>query len=88
MDFREVIQAGWTGVPRPASSFSQLREAIAGIIKEISTNDVHELEKPLLDLQLACAELVMEEEHRWMGEEDYRAACKAEGYEAPDDIWT
>lgn len=86
-DFEEVIQAGWIGVPRPASSFSQLRKAIAGIVGQIGGNGVHQSEDPSSSSQLACDDLVVEEDTRWMDEEDYRAACKAEGYETPDDIW-
>ncbi|KAF2184234.1 hypothetical protein K469DRAFT_579519, partial [Zopfia rhizophila CBS 207.26] len=76
-DFKGVIQAGWTGVPQPTSSFSQ----------HISANRVDQSEDHSSSSQLACNDLVVEEDTRWMDEKDYRATCKAEGYETPDNIW-
>ncbi|KAF2245093.1 hypothetical protein BU26DRAFT_522218 [Trematosphaeria pertusa] len=86
-DFEGVIQAGWMGVHRPAASFSQLRKAIASISGQINVNGAHQNDKSCPSLQLACDDLVVEKDTRWMDEEDYRAACKADGFETLDNIW-
>jgi serine/threonine protein kinase len=87
-DFEEVIRAGWTGVSRSASSFSQLRKVVAGIIGDVDSSKVHQFEeKPSSDSQLVCDSWVVEKETRWMDEDEYCAAWKAKGYEIPDNVW-
>ncbi|KAF2276153.1 uncharacterized protein EI97DRAFT_433567 [Westerdykella ornata] len=86
-EFEEVIQAGWTGVAPATSSFSQLRKTIVGIIRQINANSVDHTGDPFRSSQWAPDDFAAEEDSRWMDEEDYRAACKAEGYETPDNIW-
>jgi serine/threonine protein kinase len=86
-DFEEVIQAGWTKIPRPSSSFSQLRQDVTGNIRYISTSGAHQSANLSSWPQLVCDELMVEDP-RWMDEKDYRAAWKAEGFETPDDIWS
>ncbi|KAK3207299.1 hypothetical protein GRF29_103g497258 [Pseudopithomyces chartarum] len=77
-DFEKVIQAGWTGA---VSTFSALRKDVA----DIGDNWVDQLNLPVA--QSDVDHLTIEEDPRWMNEDAYRAAWKAEGYETPDDIW-
>lgn len=72
-----IIQEGWTGQSRVDSC-----RYYRGHCRQ------QELSFPkdncLLSLQFASDDdLVAEEEARWMNKEDYRAAWKKKGYEAP-----
>ncbi len=80
-DLEEIIQEGWTGMFQLSSSFSQLRGAVAAIIGDIATNSMC---FPEGDLQVFDdGDWMAEKKPRWMNEENYRAAWKKKGYEAP-----
>jgi len=84
--FEDVIQAGWTMIPRPASSFSQLRKNVSHITIVESGHQSNE--RCTSELLLACDEVVVvEKEERWLDEQDYRAAWQSKGYETPFGIW-
>lgn len=87
-DFEELIQAGWVMVPRPAGSYSQLREAIASIVGQSSVGRARPNIGSSPGVRKACDGVVVEEDSRWMDEKDFRVACQAQGYETPDDIWS
>ncbi|CBX99317.1 predicted protein [Plenodomus lingam JN3] len=80
-DFDQVIQAGWTG---KLSSFSSLSSGIA----DVGNNaEVQQEKLPVLPELQHLDYLAIEKDHRWMHEEDYRAAWIAEGCEILDQIW-
>lgn len=87
-DFEDVIQAGWRMVPRPASSFSQIRKTVEKIIWASGVNTEYQPETTCFShLSIVCDSLVVEKEERWLDECNYRAAWKAKGYETPCGIW-
>lgn len=87
-DFKEIVQAEWTGSPQSTTTFSQVHNAVADIIGQITRNGVHQPRGLSEKSQLACDEIVMEKDPRWMDEADYRAAWRANGFQPPENIWS
>lgn len=79
-DFEQIIQAGWKG---NISHFSSLSKGIADVGSNAVVQPKEFLPKVLPNIDYSA----IEEDHRWIDEEVYRAAWKAEGYETPDNIW-
>ena len=85
-DFEQVVQAGWKEVPRPASSFSELRKTIARIIGDIDS--IARLRPENVSSSLGPVDIVLVKQDMWLDEVDYRAAWVAQGYKVePDDVY-
>jgi serine/threonine protein kinase len=88
IDFKDVIQAGWTRVPRPTHSFSKEREAVTRIIEQITKNGSYQSQDSSTSYELVKTPVVvMDEDARWMDEDNYRVAWEAAGFKPPDNIW-
>jgi len=81
-EFEEVIQAGWTGA---ATTFSLLCKTVTDIVQQSSSNKKNGISA---NPQLYCDDVALEQDTRWLCEEDYRAARMAEGFDIPEeDCW-